>query len=203
MKRGLIISAWWAATPDRNVTRRTHAEYLCRSAPFPRCPARFSGCMGSAPLGTVVCMGGATFKDIVASQSGMKVVRCSQNIRIHACFISKIGWWNKTATCAVLFACSRMAKGWGGKTVRKIEKKKAFSSTGSWFSNLMAANQNSNFYGACRLTSFHLFSFILFVVADLWKLKAKACDSCWEPNCHKLPLLTRWWIAFISASPLI
>lgn len=84
-------------------------------------------------------------------------------------------------------------------------RKKAyfFPAVATFSLSVMVANQNCNFYGACRLMSFHLFSFILFVVARLWKLKAKACDSCWEWNCHKLPLLTRWWITFISASPLI
>lgn len=108
------------------------------------------------------------------------------------------------ATCAGFLPAVEMAKGWGGKTEReKIEKRTFPALVAAFPISVTAANQNPNFYGACRLASFHLFSFIPFVVAHLWKLKAKACDSCWELNCHKLPLLTGWWITIISASPLI
>lgn len=136
MKRGLIISAWWAATPDRNMTWRTHADYLCRSAPFPRCPARFSGCTGSAPGEGGV--GGTAFKDVVASsQTRKKAARRSQNIQIHSRFISEIGWWNKWPTNVLFFfACSGNGKRLRRKDWERENRKKTFSSTGSCFSNL-------------------------------------------------------------------
>lgn len=204
MKCGLIISAWWAATPDRNVTQRTRAAYLCRSAPFPLCPARFAGCSGSAPWGGGGVHGRGRFQRCWRLTNWNESGETFRKHPVSGVFYLWDWLMKQNGHVCRFFACSEMAKGWRGKTEsEKIEKRPFPSPVAAFPVSVTAANQNPNFYGACLLASFHLFPFILFAVAHLWKHKAKACDSCWELNCHKLPLLTGWWIAFISASPLI
>lgn len=172
MERGLIISAWWAATPDRNVTRMTHTEDLCRTAPFPRCPV--GRLTSRAVRGGGGGWAGPRSKTLSPHKPKWKW-RDAHKISGFTRFVLSPSLADETERPRVLFL---PAVKW--QKVRRQDgewenRKKAyfFPAVATFSLSVTVANQNCNFYGACRLMSFHLFSFILFVVVRLWKLKLR------------------------------
>lgn len=123
MKGGLIISAWWAATPDRNVTRQTKTKDLrCWEAdqPVPSVPsekAYFSGCTVPAPWGEKI-----KFKDTVVSQTGIKwwnIHKTSSFIRVLS-----LSLVDEMEPPHILFCLQWKGKRWKEKQKARTERKR-------------------------------------------------------------------------------
>ena len=182
MAHGLIISAWWAATPDRNMTRVTKTKDLCWEADqlIPWVPSKKTCFMGN----TVAAPWGE--KNQVQRSCRLanwsEVVRHSQNIPFYSCFISEFSWWNGTASHFVLPAVERQNVTPRNKK-REMKKKKDTFNVERCIFNLCHGHKSKSpkFHETCRPTSLRLYFFILFVVMQLWKLKAKGLwQSYWN-----------------------
>lgn len=142
-----------------------------------------------------------------------KVVRRSQNILFGWCFISDLSWWNAAAACFVLLAVERQR--WSEETeskkyflkntpsyaFKRRKKKKHFKS----LSCLQIKNRCDLFifWGETfREPSFAILSSVC-RRTSLRNQKLRPVTESRGLNCHKVPLLTRWWITFISVRPLI
>lgn len=125
MKRGLFISAWWAATPDRNVTRRTRkiSVSICS---FPSVPSSLCGLHGICGFGGRG--GGVRGWDRAQRRSRLTNQNESgETLTKHPdsrVFYLQDRLMKQNGQVCRFFACSGMAKGWAGKTEsEKIEKR--------------------------------------------------------------------------------
>lgn len=178
MKLGLIISAWWAATPDRNLTRITKTKDLCWEADqlIPSVPSKktgFMGCIVAAPWGDK-----SSSKKLSSHKLEKKVVEHSENIQLYTCFI--LMKWNRHAFC---FACSGKPKGEAKKQKAGNRKKATFTVERQGIFNLCHGHKSKSpkFFETRHPSSLHLYFFILIVLMQLGKLKAKGLwQSYWN-----------------------
>lgn len=144
MKHGLIISAWWAATPDRNMTRitKTTKKDLCqRAEQLVSLGAQTEYLLHGLHSS---CAAGGKEKKKKKTQvqrscrlaNWNKALRHSQNIQFYTCFISELSWWNETATRFVLPAVRR-------QKVKQRSRKKEARRRMCFQSLVMVTNQNS------------------------------------------------------------
>lgn len=134
MEHGLIISFWWAATPDRNMTRITKTKDLCWEADQlpPLVPSKKTYFVGYTVRST---MGGRNqVQRSCRLTNWNKVVRHSQNIQFYTCFISEFSWWNGTATHFVLPAVERQR--WKRKQ-KERNRKRRFQHRKMYFQSLL------------------------------------------------------------------
>lgn len=122
MEHGLITSAWWAATPDRNVTQTTKTKHLCLEAdqPGPSVPSKKTCFIGLHSSDT---MGGKNpLQRSCHLLTWTKVVKHPTKhpaLFVFYLWISSIKW-----ICHMLsFARSRKAQRWNEETKRRKQKR--------------------------------------------------------------------------------
>lgn len=127
MEHGLIISAWWAATPDRNMTRITQKQKIC----VPSVASKNTHFMSytSCTIG-----GEIKYKEVVVSQTGIKWWKIHRTSSfLHVLSQSLV---DEMEPPHILFCLQWEGKRWNKETKCKKQEKKHFQHRKMCFQSL-------------------------------------------------------------------
>lgn len=199
VQRGLIISAWWAATPDRNVTWITNTEDLCWEADqhLPSVPSQWSTLRNRVRVEKKQKKKKSSLKNLSSHKKGIKSRDVSQSVISRSCFC--LGRELMKCNRRVVLFCSQ----WKGKGGTERQK------TGNVRVEIFLCFQHrkkrnvSNVARPAASPRLHCCLLARRRASFENEEQGPSDRAGGGLNCHKAALLTRWWITFISVRLLI